>query len=90
MLHDPRTRKAEPFNEFQRNLDELIRQTAAARRQGRSPNDATLDLLQVLHRRDHAWAVVHLAFAVAALAHHRTFADAASTPAASERIQAKY
>lgn len=78
MLRDPHhgTRKAEPFNEFQRNLDELIREIVTARRHGRSTNDATLDLLQVLHRRDHSWAVVHLAFAIAALAHHRTFAEA--------------
>jgi hypothetical protein len=62
------TRHAETFPEFRRNLDHLTRQYAAARRRGRSSDNATLDLLQVLHREDRSWTVVHLAFAIAALA----------------------
>ncbi|WP_284742324.1 hypothetical protein [Amycolatopsis sp. RTGN1] len=73
------TRHAETFPEFRRNLDQLTRTYAAARRRGRSSDNATLDLLQVLHREDRSWTVVHLAFAIAALAHDRTPTSAFTT-----------
>ncbi|MFJ9787402.1 hypothetical protein ACIRSS_48055 [Amycolatopsis sp. NPDC101161] len=81
MSPDPRARdsNAGPFSEFHRTLDELTQQVIAARRLGRNANDAALDLLQVLHREDGNWAVVHLAFAITALAHLRTVTEAATT-----------
>ncbi|WP_181774362.1 hypothetical protein [Amycolatopsis pittospori] len=70
------------FAEFRRNVDELTQAYIDACRQGRSPGDATLDLLQRVHREDRNWVVVHLTFAIAALAHQRALApvDAVTRP----------
>ncbi|MEV6909897.1 hypothetical protein [Amycolatopsis sp. NPDC051071] len=67
------------FAEFRRNVDELTQAFIDARCQGRSPGDATLDLLQRVHREDRNWVVVHLTFAIAALAHQRAL-DAVTRP----------
>ncbi len=67
------------FAEFRRNVDELTQAFGDACRQGRSPGDATLDLLQRVHREDRNWVVVHLTFAIAALAHQRAL-DATTRP----------
>ncbi len=69
---------ADPFAEFRRNVDELTQAYIDACRQGRSPGDATLDLLQRIHHEDRNWVVVHLTFAIAALAHQRALAPAES------------
>ncbi|WP_410662155.1 hypothetical protein [Amycolatopsis sp. lyj-84] len=82
---------ADPFAEFRRNVDELTQAYIDACRQGRSPGDATLDLLQRIHHEDRNWVVVHLTFAIAALAHQRALAPAESVtrpggvPGAPER-----
>ncbi|WP_410579736.1 hypothetical protein [Amycolatopsis sp. lyj-108] len=65
---------ADAFGEFRRNVDELTQAFTDACRQGRTPGDATLDLLQRVHREDRNWVVVHLTFAIAALAHQRALA----------------
>ncbi|KZB88662.1 hypothetical protein [Amycolatopsis regifaucium] len=67
---------ADAFAEFRQNVDELTQAFIDACRQGRSPGDATLDLLQRVHREDRNWVVVHLTFAIAALAHQRALASA--------------
>ncbi|MFC3448325.1 hypothetical protein [Amycolatopsis speibonae] len=67
---------ADAFAEFRRNVDELTQAYIDACRQGRAPGDATLDLLQQVHREDRNWVVVHLTFAIAALAHQRALAPA--------------
>ncbi|MBB5857828.1 hypothetical protein ACFQ05_19655 [Amycolatopsis umgeniensis] len=69
---------ADAFAEFRRNIDELTQSFIDACRQGRSPGDATLDLLQRIHHEDRNWVVVHLTFAIAALAHQRALAPAES------------
>lgn len=65
---------ADAFAEFRENVDELTQAFIDACRQGRSPGDATLDLLQRVHGEDRNWVVVHLTFAIAALAHQRALA----------------
>ncbi|WET82760.1 hypothetical protein P3102_16875 [Amycolatopsis sp. QT-25] len=67
---------ADAFAEFRRNIDELTQAFIDACRQGRTPGDATLDLLQRVHGEDRNWVVVHLTFAIAALAHQRALAVA--------------
>lgn len=73
---------SDAFAEFRRNIDELTQAFVDACRQGRTPGDASLDLLQRVHREDRNWVVVHLTFAIAALAHQRTLvpADAVTRP----------
>lgn len=67
---------ADAFAEFRRNVDDLTQAYIDACCQGRTPGDATLDLLQRVHREDRNWVVVHLTFAIAALAHQRALASA--------------
>ncbi|MFD5090339.1 hypothetical protein ACFWMR_07045 [Amycolatopsis thailandensis] len=71
---------ADAFAEFRRNVDDLAQAYIDACRQGRAPGDATLDLLQQVHREDRNWVVVHLTFAIAALAHQRALADTVTRP----------
>ncbi|WP_410657001.1 hypothetical protein [Amycolatopsis sp. lyj-112] len=71
------TTPGDAFAEFRGNIDELTQAFIDACRQGRSPGDATLDLLQRVHREDRNWVVVHLTFAIAALARQRVLAPTA-------------
>lgn len=70
----PSSQPVDAFAEFRRNVDDLTQAFIDACRQGRSPGDATLDLLQRIHREDRNWVVVHLTFAIAALAQQRALA----------------